>query len=368
MPESLFIPHDGIYLLNHSVGRPPRNSRDTITQGFFEPWESGDAEVWPLWIERIEAFRCVLGRLLNAPAEDFCPQVNLSSALVKIIYSLPRTPGRNVVLMSEQDFPTMGFVLAQAERVGIEVRMIPDGMDSRDLSVWCDNLSDDVFCALITQVYSNTGMQLPVADITRLCRERDVISIVDICQAVGVVPIDLQSWEADFALGSSVKWLCGGPGAGYLWASPNIIGQCRPVDVGWFSHRDPFEFDIHNFLYAEGALRFWGGTPSVLPFVLATGSIELICDIGVDRIRRHNLQLTDMLLNSLSQEIVVAPREHEARGGTVVLNFGQRQPAVEERLSSSQVRFDTRPSGIRLSPHIYNTEGEMAVVLNCLKQ
>jgi len=366
MGESQFLPHNGIYLLNHSVGRPPRSARESVIGGFFDPWESGDAEVWPVWLEKIEAFRCALAKLLNAQMVDFCPQVNLSSALGKIIYSLPRTAGKNVISMTEQDFPSMGFVLGQAHRDGFELRMIPGHLDSTDLNVWREYLTDEVCCTLVTQVYSNTGVQLPVAGITRLAKERDIISIVDICQAVGVVPINLQSWQADFVLGSCVKWLCGGPGAAYLWVNPDIVERCEPIDVGWFSHENPFEFDINDFRYAQGALRFWGGTPSVIPFVLAKNSITLLDGFGIDQLRRHNLELNDMILAAVPPEVVVTPLEHTVRGGTIVLNFGDRQAEIEKNLHRNRVRFDTRSMGLRLSPHIYNTASEMDIVLSCL--
>jgi kynureninase len=366
MFEQQFVPHDGIYLLNHSVGRPPVCAREQVRERFFEPWEQGDAEVWPAWIEQIEQFRLLLGKFLNSDAGSFCPQTNLSSALTKIIYSLPQRAGKATIVFSEQDFPSMGFVLEQASRAGYNIRMIPGNLDTSNVETWEQYLSDDVGVALITQVYSNTGQQLPVAEITAIAREREIVSIVDICQAVGVVPIDLQHWQADFVLGSCVKWLCGGPGAGYLWVNPDIVAECEPVDVGWFSHADPFEFDITNFRYADSALRFWGGTPSVLPYALAASSLELLYGIGIEPIRQHNIELTNRILEALPPAAIVTPREASARGGTLVLNFGTAQPAIEAKLRRAQVRFDTRSTGMRLSPHIYNNREQMDKVLACI--
>jgi len=367
MDASKFIPHDGVYLLNHSVGRPPVDARESVGKGFFQHWEHGDAEVWPLWIEQIESFRDELATLLNARAADFCPQVNLSSALTKVVQSLPRSGSRNVIVMTEQDFPSMGFVLSQAQKFGFDIRMIPASVDATDLNVWQEYLTEDVCCTLITQVYSNSGVRLPVDKITQLTKASDIVSIVDMCQAVGVVPTDLQEWHADFALGSCVKWLCGGPGAGFLWVNPNFVENCEPVDVGWFSHENPFEFNIHDFRYATGALRFWGGTPSVLPYVLAASSLKLLREIGIERIRQHNIALTEMLLAATSDDAVVSPVDASRRGGTIILNFGDRQAEIKERLERARVRFDERSTGFRLSPHIYNTSAEMEVLIDCFK-
>jgi selenocysteine lyase/cysteine desulfurase len=222
----------------------------------------------------------------------------------------------------------MGFVLNQAQRAGFQLRCIPTDSDPLDLQVWDDRLDSSCACVLVTHVQSNTSVKVDVAGICALARKSGVMPIVDIAQSVGVTEIDLSQWDADFVLGSCVKWLCGGPGAGFLWANPEIIDRCQPTDVGWFSHADPFEFDIHDFRYAKGVLRFWGGTPSVIPYVVAANSIKLIAQIGVDQVRRHNLALNQRLLDSLPEKVAICPVLPELRGGTAVLNFGQQQSTV----------------------------------------
>lgn len=366
MFEEQFVPHDGIYLLNHSVGRPPVSARKQLLDSYFEPWENGDAEVWPVWLKQIELFRNVLGSLLNAQAKDLCPQTNLSGALTKIVHSLATRPGKHKILLHEQDFPSMGFVLKRAEKLGYQLTIISADADPKDLNTWHEYMTDDIGIVLITHVHSNTSVLTPVVEIARLARQLGIISIVDIAQSVGVVPIDVAAWNADFVIGSCVKWLCGGPGAAYLWAHPDRIQECEPIDVGWFSHANPFEFDINDFRFADGAIRFWGGTPSVLPYVVAANSIALINNIGVETLRKHNLALTQSVIERLDPNVIVSPEDPTCRGGTLVLNFGARQAEVAQRLEQANVRFDTRASGHRLSPHIYNSASELELVAGCL--
>lgn len=369
MHADKFVPFDdGIYLLNHSVGRPVKDSAECARRGFFAAWEELGEEVWPQWLQQIDAFRTALAGLLNGATEDFCPQTNLSGALTKLLYALPVSAGRDTVIMTEHDFPSMGFVLSRARQAGIKVRFIPATEDATDPATWARYLDSNCLAVLITHVHSNSSCQVPVQAIGELARQAGAYSIVDIAQSVGVVPIDLVTWQVDFVLGSSVKWLCGGPGAAFLWASKSVVGQCNPIDVGWFSHADPFEFDIHNFRYADGALKFWGGTPSVLPYIIAANSIETVDEIGIDTIRRHNLSLTQQLIDQLPHQYVASPRQPERRGGSLVLNFGKQQAGVEGRLRQAGILFDTRATGIRLSPHIYNTGAEMDTVLDCLDQ
>lgn len=362
-----FVPCEGIYLLNHSVGRPPVSSQTAYIEGFLDPWKTAGEEVWPRWLESIESFRNGLAQLLNGEPGSFCPQANLSSALTKILQSLPAQDSRRTIVYTEHDFPSMAFVLQQAQRTGFQLRAIPAGVDTADTAHWADHLGDDVAFLLVTHVHSNTGKQVPVAGITALARERGIVSIVDIAQSVGCVPIDLTDWSADFVIGSCVKWLCGGPGAGFLWVAASKIADCEPTDVGWFSHENPFEFDMHNFRYASDALRFWGGTPSVQPYVTAANSIALLNDIGIETVRQHNMALTQSLADAVDPAWLVSPALPQSRGGTLVLNPGDAlQAAVCTRLRRAAVLFDERPTGIRLSPHIYNTEEELAIVRDCL--
>jgi len=359
-----FTQQPGVYLLNHSVGLPPINAAEYAEQNFFETWRE-QAEPWRGWIDAITTFKTALAELFAAHPNEFCPQTNLSSALTKILSAMPKRSGRNKIVLTEQDFPSMGFVVQQAGQ-DYELVFIPRDADLLDMNVWNEYLSRDVACALITHAYSNTGVQPPVTEITARTRELEIISIIDVAQSAGVVPIDLDQWRADVVLGSCVKWLCGGPGAGYLWLSPEASDHFQPTDVGWFSHADPFEFDIHNFRYAEDASRFWGGTPSILPYVVATNGIALINEIGVANIRQHNIALTEQIANSIDDTALKTPRTPTQRGGTLVLHFGDNQEKLIAKLNEAEVRFDSRAFGIRLSPHIYNSSAEIDTVVSVL--
>jgi kynureninase len=364
-----FLHDRGIYLLSHSVGLPPANTAEIWQHDFLAPWRQASEENWPQWLSGVEDFRAAVAALLGGQSAEVCPQVNLSSALTKIVGSLSFAADRSGLLCAEEDFPSMGFVLQQACTPGHTPRYLSADLDLQDPQVWHDVLSQDVGLALITHVQSNTGRQLPVAEITRLCRERGIISVVDVAQSAGVLPIDLGHWQADFVMGSCVKWLCGGPGAGFLWVNPDVLGQCEPKDVGWFSHEAPFEFDIHNFRYARDAMRFWGGTPSVQPYVVATNSINTLLGIGIEAVREHNVAWTDQLLAAVPGEHRVSPQEAELRGGTVVLQYPEaRLQRIASAMRESDIAFDLRRTGMRLSPHVYNDCGEIETVADCLAE
>lgn len=356
---------NGTYLLSHSVGCPLRDAQANFAQKFFTPWESR-GEPWSEWMAELDNFRQALSGLFHSDLENFCPQTNLSSALTKILFSIPKRKGKQKILLSEQDFPSLGFVAQQAKTLGYDLCFLPASADVTDPYIWEQALRADVQWVLITQVQSNTGVQVPVAEIVAAANRREIISVVDIAQSAGILPIHINQWNASFVIGSCIKWLCGGSGAGFLWVHPQLINECQPIDVGWFSHENPFEFDIHHFQYHSHALRFWGGTPSVAPYVLAAHSIQYLTEVGIDKIQAHNLALTQRVIEAIPPDCLISPHQPRQRSGTLILDFGVRQPEVIINLKQRHIQFDVRRFGIRLSPHIYTDNHNIDLVIDAL--
>ena len=330
-------------------------------------WSNSLSEPWNDWLQSIEDFTSELSKLFNAKSTEFCPQVNLSSGLSKIILSLPDTQKRTrTVLMSEIDFPGMGFTLKKSLSESSEVRFIPSNEDVTDLEVWKRYLTNDIDIVFISHAYSNTGQISPISDVINHSKSKNIISILDIAQSAGIVPIDLNILQPDFMIGSCVKWLCGGPGAAFLWVNSNRLPFCNPRDVGWFSHENPFEFDIHDFRYTDTALRFWGGTPSVAPYITATNSIKYFNQLGIIKVREHNQKLIKVVEESFDDEFV-SPRNEAKRGGTMILNFKNYQEKILKRLSDHKISVDLRSQGIRVSPHIYSDEDDMHQLIDVIK-
>lgn len=365
--HKLYPPSKNIYLLSHSVGRMPLSAKQAMHDSFFAHWESDGNDIWDHWLNAVDDFRKSLSSLFNANSNAFCPQTNISSGLVKVIQSLPKSDNRNVILMCESDFPSAGFVLQQAQTMGYTLKVLPANADVQNIDTWDQALTDDVYCVFITHVQYETSKRSPVQEICELARSRNSLSIVDIAQSAGVVPIDFTSWNSDVVVGSCIKWLCGGPGAGYLWINEDLLEQLEPFDVGWFSHRNPFEFDINNFEYANDSARFWGGTPSVSPYVVAANSIKMINQFGVSKVQEHNQKLINMLSASIDPDAINSPYEDEPRGGTLVVNPKNRS-AIEKSLDEIGVQYDARALGLRFSPHIYNTKEEIELLVQCFEQ
>lgn len=354
------------YLLSHSVGLLDPATPAHFQNAYFGAWANDPAHCWDHWLRQATEFRAAVAALLGSDFSQVCPQSNLSSALTKILGGLRTTKGRQTLLLSEDAFPSMGFVVERAKALGLRMRLIARDQAIQDPDIWIRHLDGDVAACLITHVHSNSGKRLPIDEITAACRAAGALSIVDVAQSLGVLPVQPVTWQCDYLIGSCVKWLCGGSGAGFLWASAAEIATAKPLDVGWFSHADPFEFDINHFRYADDALRFWGGTPSIAPLVIATHAIQSLYARGLDQVSSHNQRLVQVLIDALPPGARVSPAIAEDRGGTCVVHFGDRQHEFSQALRTHGIKFDERDTGIRLSPHFYTLDDDITTLIKAM--
>jgi len=270
-----------------------------------------------------------------------------------VVISCFRNPGtRNRVVYEEANFPSVRYLYqAQPELEVVVVeddRAILDAIDERTLLVPISHV-----------LYKNGEIQ-DVEPIVRRAHEAGAHVVLDCYQSAGVVPFDLTALDVDFACGGSVKWLCGGPGAGWLYVRPDLAERLEPTFVGWQGHARPFAFEP-ELEYAPGVARFLTGTPNVPALYAATAGYDVIEEVGVERIRERSLALTSLLIELLDDAglEVSSPRDPERRGGTVLVRTPDHA-AVHKELGERGIVCDFRPdAGVRLGPHFYNTEDEL---------
>jgi selenocysteine lyase/cysteine desulfurase len=367
MKEHFYVP-EGMYLLSHSVGCLTYQAETVLKERYINKWQQAGGNAWPDWLAIIDDFCQELGSLLGAKAQDICPQQNVSSGLSKYLMSIPVASTKNIILMHASAFPSIGFVAKVLEKRGYRFALVGNEFCPQDLNAWADNINSQTAVVIITHVHSNSGILSPVSDIASLAKASNAKVVVDIAQSVGVVPINISEWQVDCVVGSCVKWLCGGPGAGFMWVDSCQLNKLEPIDVGWFSHADPFEFDIEHFVYANSAKRFWGGTPNIASYASALGSLQLINKLSVEHIAIHNLQLREKVYRA-AEPLLLTQHQLAQEGGTLCLDFKpSAQRAFVEDLRAINAHFDERAGIVRLSFHIYNSEREAIQLLEYLKQ
>jgi kynureninase len=271
-----------------------------------------------------------------------------------IVLSCFRTAGsaRNRIVYEEANFPSVRYLYQAQPDLDVhaveDAQAIVDAIDERTLLVPISHV-----------LFKNAEIQ-EIEPIIRRAHECGAHVVLDCYQSAGVVPFDVTELNVDFATGGSVKWLCGGPGAGWLYVRPDLAEQLEPTFVGWQGHARPFAFEP-ELEYAEGARRFLTGTPNVPALFAATAGYDVIEEVGVDRIRERSLALTQLLIDELDAHglEVASPREAERRGGTVLVRTPDHA-AVHKALTEREIICDFRPdAGVRLGPHFFNTEGEL---------
>ncbi|WDI32892.1 aminotransferase class V-fold PLP-dependent enzyme [Hyphococcus flavus] len=357
---------DKHYFLSHSVGAQPISYDNFFRNGFADPWEKEGFHVWEPWFGAIDGFKRGLSAIIGAHPQDICPLSNVSDGASKIMLSLPERRRRRKIVLTEDDFPTMGFALAQGRRLGYEIVFLPGGARLADPDAWAPAFEDDVQLVAVMQVFSNTSVLSPVREIARRAREKGVFCLVDAAQAAGAVPVRLNEWRPDFALGTSLKYLCGGPGAAWMWADRESANQCAPLNVGWFSHKDPFEFDIKHFKYAEGVGRFTGGTPSVAPLAGALAGQNVINEYGVERVYEHNQRLLSRLADALPKGAFLSTIREGMRGSAVLIKV-KDYAAAAAHLAQAGIHHDTRLGAVRVSFHLYNDENDVDALVKALE-
>jgi kynureninase len=277
---------------------------------------------------------------------------NVTIAEAVVLSCFRACDGRNRIVYERENFPSVRYLYeAQPE---LEVLAVEDGdaivaaIDERTLLV------------PISHVLFKTAEIQDVEPIVRRAHEAGAHVVLDCYQSAGVLPVEVERLGVDFAVGGSVKWLCGGPGAGWLYVRPDLIERLEPTLVGWQGHARPFAFEP-ELEYASGIARFLTGTPNVPALYAATAGYDVIEEVGVERIRENSVRQTELLVELLDAAglDVASPRDPSRRGGTVLVHTPE-YAAVHKELGECGILCDFRPdAGLRLGPHFYNTDDEL---------
>ncbi len=355
------LPPSGPYLKSHAAGAQPRSALTALQVKLIDPWRD-EGEAWGPWMEAIDDWRAALADLIAVEGADLCPMANVGAALSRYLSAFEAATERRTILLAPSAFPTIGFVASGLAARGWNTRYLPDGADVRNAADWAAALDDDVALVIAMHVTSNSGALTDIAAIAATAKAAGARCIVDCAQSVGVVPVAPAAWGVDAAIGSCLKWLCGGPGAGWLWVAPHDRTALDPAERGWWSHEAPFEMNIRDFRYAPDARRWWGGTPDVAPFILAATGIAEISAIGVPMIRAHNQRLQATLRDALESRTSQWNWPCGPIGGTLCIDVGTDQPRVAEAIRKNGIHADFRGSILRLSFHAYNDIADVETV------
>ena len=347
------ILEDTTYLVSHSLGPMPRKAAERLAE-FGGMWEKRGIRAWAEgWWEMAWTVGDQIGRIVGAPAGSTVMHQNVAVAeAVALSCFRPVDPARNCVVYERGNFPSVRY-LYQAQP---DLEVVVSESDEEIV----ERIDERTLLVPISHVLYKAGQIQDVEPIVRRAHEVGAHVILDCYQSAGIVPLDVTALGVGFAVGGSVKWLCGGPGNGWLYARPDLAEQLEPTFTGWQAHARPFAFE-EEMEYAAGAVRFLTGTPNPAAHYAGTAGYDLIEEIGVDRIRESSLRQTQLLIDLADNAgfEVTSAREPARRGGTVVLRVPEFA-AVHAELEERGILCDFRPdAGIRLGPHYFTTDDEL---------
>jgi kynureninase len=352
------------YLVSHSLGAMPKKTADYLQQ-FADQWSSRGVRAWyEGWWEIGRETGNILAPILGVGNNTISMHQNVTVAQGIIGSCFTYEGARRKIVMTELEFPSNHYLYEGFRRYGAEIVYVPSVDPIRlDLQRFLDAIDERTVLVPISLVLFKSAFITDVKTIVERAHRVGALVVVDAYQAAGTVPMDLAGWNADFAVGGSVKWLCGGPGAGYLYVRPDLAKTLRPAFVGWAAHESPFEFATGEIRYHDAPERFQSGTPNVPSLFSARAGYEIVASIGVPAIRQRSLTLTRRLIDAARAAglRLHTPSDDRERGGSVVIDMSNRDgQQIADELIRRGVIIDYRPgAGIRMAPHFYNTEEDI---------
>jgi kynureninase len=345
------------YLINHSLGAMPARVEERLG-AYAASWRERGIRAWGEgWWELPLTVGDQVGRIVGAPPGSTVMHQNVAVGAAVVLSCFRPTAGRNRVVYERGEFPSVRY-LFQAQP-DLEVVVCEDDAEL------VETIDERTLLVPISHVLFKTGEIQDVGSVVRRAHEMGAYVLLDAYQSAGIVPLDVTALGTDFAVGGSVKWLCGGPGNGWLYVRPELAERLEPTLTGWQAHAAPFAFE-EELRYAAGAARFLTGTPNVPALYAATAGYDLIEEIGVERIRANSLRQTELLIG-LAESAglgVASPREQARRGGTVTVHVDDF-PAVHRELAAREILCDFRPgAGIRIGPHYFTSDAELEHVID----
>ncbi len=360
------------YLISHSLGAMPRRVYERMNE-YADTWATRGIRAWAEgWWEMPLAVGDVLAPIIGAPPETVAMHQNVSVCQSLILSCFPPKGKRNKIVYSSLEFPSVTYVYEAHARDGsYRIVTVPsdDGIRVSNERL-LEAIDEETLLVPISHVLFKSAFLQDAKAITERAHEVGAIVVLDTYQSAGTVPFSVTDLDVDFATGGSVKWLCGGAGAGYLYVHPRWHEQLEPKVTGWMAHEQPFAFEAGAIKYASGIARFLHGSPAIPTLYAARSGYEIINEIGIQNIRAKNQRQTTKLIE-IAEDAgfnVTSPKDVNQRGGTITVN-APHAASVVKALAEENILVDFRPgAGVRISPHFYTSDEELTRIIESMKR
>jgi kynureninase len=360
------------YLISSSLGAMPKAAADGLAR-YAELWATRGVRAWAEeWWDLGGDVADRVAPLLGAPPGTVSMQPSTTLATAIVLSALRPPPERCKVVTTDLHFPSILYLLDRwCRERGATLDVV-----QREPGEWgvaperlLEAIDRDTAVVALSHVEFSTAWVNDAPAIARRCRETGAFLVLDVFQSAGVMPLALQEWGVDVAVGGCLKWLCGGPGNVFLYVDPQRAAELEPTITGWVAHAAPFAFEPPPIRWRAGGARFLNGTPQVPALYAARAGLDILGEIGVERVREKSVRLTRRLFEESRRRgfACSCAEDPERRGGTVAVDVPDGERVARELLRRDIV-IDYRPGfGIRIAPHFYNTWEECEHCLDTIE-
>lgn len=349
------------YMISNSLGAMPRGVYGEM-RSYADAWGERGVRAWEEgWWEMAVKVGDKIASLIGVGTGEISlhQNVTLIQAVISSCFDF-REP-RNKVVLTDLEFPSIQYFYHEQRRNGARVELVPSGNPVRfELGKFLDAIDETTLLVPISQVLFRSAYIVDARAIIEKAHRVGAHVILDLFQAAGTIPIDVHGLGADFACGGVLKWLCGGPGVGYLYVREDLRAKLQPMIAGWLAHQRPFAFETGAIDAREDSFRYLNGTPHIPALYACQPGLEILNEAGIGAIREKSMRMTARLFEAAKAHgwRVNTPENPAERAGTVSVECPHAAEVCRELLAR-EILVDYRPkAGVRLSPHFYNREEE----------
>jgi len=356
------------YLNNNSLGAMPKSARGSLLR-YADLWEQRGVRAWAegWWTIQNEITE-PLSKILGVQQDAISMHQNVTMASEAFSSSLDFSGSRNKIVFTELNFPSLMYLYeGLARRVGAKIHRVPsdDGIEVPTQRL-LDAIDEKTVLVPISHVLFRSAFIQDAKAIIEKANRVGAIVLLDVFQSVGTVPLELEKWGCHAAVGGALKFLCGGPGACFLYVNPSLTKSFSPAFTGWMAHKDPFAFDPGPQDLRDDGWRFLNGTPNVPGIFAAKEGVRILAEVGIQAVRKKSMRQTALIAQK-AEELglqITAPQDPKKRGGTIAVDVPQGYFVCQELLARDFI-VDYRPkAGIRIAPHFYTKDDECLEALH----
>lgn len=349
------------YMISNSLGAMPRAVYDEM-KAYADSWAHRGVRAWEEgWWEMAVGVGDKLAPLIGAESGEISLHQNVTLIQAIIASCFDFRGRRNKVVLTDLEFPSIQYFYHEQRRSGARVELVASNDPVRfDLDRFLEAIDETTLLVPISQVLFRSAYIVNARAIIEKAHRVGAHVILDLFQAAGTVPVDVRALHTDFAVGGVLKWLCGGPGVGYLYVREDLRAKLQPAISGWIAHRRPFAFETGAIDARDDSFRYLNGTPHIPALYACQPGLEILAKAGVEAIRNKSMRMTARLYEaakSYGWRVNTAENPAE-RAGTISVDC-PHAPEVCRELLAREILVDYRPkAGVRLSPHFYNRDEE----------